>query len=659
VSQSQSPAPADPKVIAGRYEVEKRLGAGAMGVVYKARDLTLRRHVAIKTIRFEGLAASQTASDEMLERFKREARTAAQLKHPNIVTIYDIGDVEGLSYIAMEFIDGVGLERIILDSGKVPVARAAGLVAQVADALGFAHQHGVIHRDIKPANIMVEPGERVKVTDFGIAKPMDAAENLTATGGLLGTPSYMSPEQARGHKIDGRSDLFSVGCLLYEMVTGRKAFGGDTITAIIFKIIQEEPPPVRELNPLVPEALAQVVDRALAKSPETRFQTGREFADALLPLTQPGHIPTLRQADVATAPPGAADTPTIATPPTAQGGTLASTPTVAPDTRPAPGATVPVAPTELVAPPPPPKPPPAPPTGAVRTRRPQPLPRRAPDRGGKGRVLAGTAAGVVVLGLLAAGTWWALGRRDPGPAAPDPAPTAVADATPIPAQPAPEPGADTPTSAPESAPTPTAPPVRPSATAAAPPPAAAAPAAASPGTSVATAPPPAAPPATAPRSEPPASASTRTAPPPPPSDAYLDQLPEERPDGRAAGEAVARGFRSESSGSSTFGATGTYKRRPRIPRHAPAEKPAVYGLAWILSAQKAHHGRTGRYGSLSELVAAGDLPAVAATGDSFTRRQYRFTVRTEGDRFRAEARPVAPRGRPFYVDEAGYVLVDN
>ena len=328
MSQSQSSASSDPKVIAGRYEVEKKLGAGAMGVVYKARDLTLHRDVAIKTIRFESMAASQTASDELLERFKREARTAAKLKHPNIVTIYDIGDAEGLSYIAMEFIDGVGLERIIRDSGKVPVQRAAGLVAQVADALGFAHEHEVIHRDIKPANIMVEPGERVKVTDFGIAKPMIATENLTATGGLLGTPSDMSPEQARGHEIDGRSDLFSVGCLLYELVTGRKAFSGDTITAIIFKIVQDDPPPVRELNPLVPEELARIVDRALTKSPDARYQTGRELAEALLTLTQPGFVPTVRETDVPTAPPGAAGgAPTLATPPTAQGG-VASPPTV-------------------------------------------------------------------------------------------------------------------------------------------------------------------------------------------------------------------------------------------------------------------------------------------------------------------------------------------
>ena len=246
---SQSSSVPEPAEIAGRYQIIKKLGAGAFGTVYKAKDKILGRMVAIKTIRLEGLAAAGTGLDELMDRFKREAQVSAQLKHPNIVTIYDIGEAGGVSYIAMEFIDGVGLDRVIATGGQLPLERAVVLGAQVADALDFAHRNGVVHRDIKPANIMVEAGDRVKVTDFGIAKVMDSADHLTMTGSLLGTPSYMSPEQAKGAALDGRSDLFAVGCILYEMLAGRKAFRGDSITGLIFKIITEEPPSIREVDP--------------------------------------------------------------------------------------------------------------------------------------------------------------------------------------------------------------------------------------------------------------------------------------------------------------------------------------------------------------------------------------------------------------------------
>jgi serine/threonine-protein kinase len=290
---ASNPAAPEPTEIAGRFEVVQKLGAGAFGTVYKARDKLLGRLLAIKTMRMEGLAASQAGLGEMLDRFRREAQVAAQLKHPSIVTIYDIGESEGRSYISMELIDGIGLDRVIAESGRIPVERAAGLAAQVADALDFAHRNGVVHRDIKPANIMIEPGDRVKVTDFGIAKPTDSAEHLTMTGSLLGTPSYMSPEQARGSALDGRSDLFSLGCVLYEMVAGRKAFRGESITALLFKIITEEPPPIRELDPSLPDRLVHVIAKATAKAPENRYQTGRELADDLLTLARPGSLPTL------------------------------------------------------------------------------------------------------------------------------------------------------------------------------------------------------------------------------------------------------------------------------------------------------------------------------------------------------------------------------
>src|SRR5438552_17900442 len=303
MSQQRPAGSSDPSEIAQRYQVIKGLGAGAFGTVYKAKDKILGRMVAIKTIRLEGLAASGGAGlEERMDRFKREAMVSAQLKHPNIVTIYDIGDSGGVSYIAMEFIDGVGLDRVIAGAGRVGVERAAALAAQVADALDFAHKHNVVHRDIKPANIMVEAGDRVKVSDFGIAKVTDSGEHLTMTGSLLGTPSYMSPEQARGATLDGRSDLFSTGCVLYEMLAGKKAFRGDSITGLIFKIITEEPPPIREFDPAIPDKMVRILAKALAKTPEMRYQTGRDMAEDLVALSRPGATPTLRQAELATAP---------------------------------------------------------------------------------------------------------------------------------------------------------------------------------------------------------------------------------------------------------------------------------------------------------------------------------------------------------------------
>ena len=247
---ASKPAVPEPTRI-GKYEIVAKLGAGAFGTVYKAMDPELGRLVAIKTIRLEGLAASQASLDDLLARFRREAQVAAKVKHPNIVTIYEFaGKAEGVSYISMEFVEGVGLDRVIAKSGRMSIERAAAIGAQVADALDYAwRMQKLVHRDIKPANIMIEPGDRVKVTDFGIAKVTDSADHLTATGSLLGTPSYMSPEQARGSAVDGRSDLFSVGCILYEMLAGQKAFRGESMTAIMFKIITEEPPSLRDSRP--------------------------------------------------------------------------------------------------------------------------------------------------------------------------------------------------------------------------------------------------------------------------------------------------------------------------------------------------------------------------------------------------------------------------
>ena len=655
------PAIPDPTEIAGRYEVVQRLGAGAMGTVFKARDKRLHRMVAIKTIRLEGLAASVTSLEDMLKRFEVEARTAANLKHPNIVTIYDYGNSEGLSYLALEFIDGVGLDRILSESGKLPVGRAAALVGQVADALDFAHRHHVIHRDIKPANIMIEAGDQVKVTDFGIAKATDSGENLTMTGSLLGTPSYMSPEQARANAdLDGRSDLFSLGCVLYELLTGKKAFRGDSITAVLFKIVAEEPPPLAEIDPTIPEEMIRIVAHALSKAPETRYQTGRELADDLRVLAHPGSVPTLRQSDS----PTTAQHSTLSFDPTAQG-TLATTPTVASP------PTLGQAPTRVRPPAPPPVPPvpsvpaaktplsrpPAAPAPVPRSARPTPA--RPKAGGGAGLLLALAGGALVVLLALGVGAWWLLGRRAPAPLSEAPPEVVSAPATPeggTTAEAIPSPGPAEAPAATSSAP-------------ATPPPAStpttSAPARAS-GARTTAAPP--ATSTTAPAGTSAAAPATRSAPPPltatPPSagpdDAFLDSLPQDdAPDGRAAGAEVAQGFRSGGGANSSFGSSRSHSRRPVIPKHTLVEQPAVRTLAWILAAQKSHHRRTGGYGSFAELVRGRDLPLPpgSVSGDGFDRRGYRFVVKKTEEGFRADAQPLTPDGgRPFSVDEAGVVL---
>ncbi|HEX9189568.1 MAG TPA: serine/threonine-protein kinase, partial [Vicinamibacteria bacterium] len=427
---ASKPAVPEPTRI-GKYEIVAKLGAGAFGTVYKAMDPELGRLVAIKTIRLEGLAASQASLDDLLARFRREAQVAAKVKHPNIVTIYEIGNAEGVSYISMEFVEGVGLDRVIAKSGRMSMERAASIAAQVADALDYAWRaQKLVHRDIKPANIMVEPGDRVKVTDFGIAKATDSADHLTATGSLLGTPSYMSPEQARGATVDGRSDLFSVGCILYEMIAGQKAFRGETLTAIMFKIITEEPPSLRGLDPTVTDEMLRIVGKALSKAPETRYQSGRELADDLLALTRPGFVPTLRAGETPTlspdTPPG--DVPTLASPATARAAvTVSSAPTAA---QPGAGGPPPLPPTVLT-PPTRKEPPPAKP---VPTAAPRPPAAGAVRRkgGGAGLIVGLGLAGVVALATIVASAWYLFGRKAE---APSPSPeTAAAVETPAPAE---------------------------------------------------------------------------------------------------------------------------------------------------------------------------------------------------------------------------------
>ncbi len=264
------------KPMLGRYEIEKELGKGAMGVVYLGRDPKINRVVAIKT-----MALSQEfEADELVEvkeRFFREAETAGRLNHPNIVTMFDAGEEHDLAYIAMEFLKGKDLVPYSKAGNLMPLPRVMSIVARVADALSYAHENHVVHRDIKPANIMYEPeSDQVKVTDFGIARITDSSK--TKTGMVLGTPSYMSPEQLAGKKIDGRSDLFSLGVMLYQMSCGKLPFEGDSMAQLMFRIANEPHPDIRSVNPALPDCVVAIIDKALTKDPDTRYQTGAEFA---------------------------------------------------------------------------------------------------------------------------------------------------------------------------------------------------------------------------------------------------------------------------------------------------------------------------------------------------------------------------------------------
>jgi serine/threonine-protein kinase len=264
------------KPMLGRYAIEKELGKGAMGVVYMGRDPKINRVVAIKT-----MALSQEFEGDELtdvkERFFREAETAGRLNHPNIVTMFDAGEEHDLAYIAMEFLKGKDLVAHTKPDQLLPLPRVLSIVARVAEALSYAHENNVVHRDIKPANIMYEPeSDQVKVTDFGIARITDSSK--TKTGMVLGTPSYMSPEQLAGKKIDGRSDLFSLGVTLYQMSCGRLPFDGESMAQLMFRIANEAHPDIRGIRPDLPESLVAVIDKALTKNPDQRYQTGAELA---------------------------------------------------------------------------------------------------------------------------------------------------------------------------------------------------------------------------------------------------------------------------------------------------------------------------------------------------------------------------------------------
>ncbi len=266
----------------GRYEIEKELGKGAMGTVYLGKDPKINRVVAIKT-----MALSQEFEDDELdevkERFFREAETAGRLTHPNIVTVYDVGEEHELAYIAMEFLDGHDLIRYTKPDKLLPIKTVLQLIILAADALNYAHQQNIVHRDIKPANVMLIPkSSTIKITDFGIARITDSSK--TKTGMVLGTPSYMSPEQLVGKHIDGRSDIFSLGVMLYQLLTGRLPFKGDSMASLMFCIANEPHPEIIGLRKGLIETkpgISEMIDKVLAKTPENRYQSGQEFAQDL------------------------------------------------------------------------------------------------------------------------------------------------------------------------------------------------------------------------------------------------------------------------------------------------------------------------------------------------------------------------------------------
>ncbi len=287
----------------GRYRIIGELGRGAMGVVYHATDPSIGRSVAIKTIRILDINDTQQRN-RLRDRLFREARSAGVLSHPNIVTIYDMDEVDGLAYIAMAYVNGPTLEKILASESAISGAKMLRILRQAAAALDYAHSKGIVHRDVKPANIMTDEDSSVKITDFGIAKITEGAHS-TETRTVAGTPNYMSPEQVQGFQVDGRSDQFSLAVIAYEILTGERPFVGEHLSTIVFKIVAEEPPPAPRINSTLTPQIDEVLRKGLAKKPEDRYPNCSNFVGALelacaesrgwktLPAGTSSNLPTL------------------------------------------------------------------------------------------------------------------------------------------------------------------------------------------------------------------------------------------------------------------------------------------------------------------------------------------------------------------------------
>ena len=299
-----------PKI--GKYEIVSELGKGAMGVVYKGLDPVINRYVAIKTLMRRG---GDDDSAQLAERFKQEAQAAGRLNHPAIVSIYEYAEEADRAFIAMEFVDGSTLADLAKRNRVLDLEQIWDLMLKVLDGLNYAHSKGIVHRDIKPSNIMRTATGDVKIADFGIAR-IESSE-LTQVGTVIGTPGYMSPEQLLGQRVDNRSDIFSCGILLYELLTGERAFAGTNITSTIYKVVHADLAPASKICPTVPEAIDAVLARVLAKNPADRFQTAREFADAIervarqQPVPVPAGTPRPDEQETVVKPPRASDDATI------------------------------------------------------------------------------------------------------------------------------------------------------------------------------------------------------------------------------------------------------------------------------------------------------------------------------------------------------------
>lgn len=355
----------------GRYEILEELGRGAMGTVYRAKDPAMDRVVALKTIISLVLASDEES--QFRERFYREARAAGALAHPGIVPVFDVGEHEGVPFLVMEFISGRTLADAVKKGERLSLERACEIGQKIAEALGYAHQHGVVHRDIKPANILLTSREtygieRPKITDFGVAKMAEG--RTTLTGQMVGTPAFMPPEQFIGGPIDGRADLFSLGVVLYWMATGEQPFPGESITVVSYKVVHTDPVPPRKLNPWVPVKLEAVILKCLAKSPDERYQTGEELAQDLGKIREEGKVGAVRKPALQQAAAVAGSDPDA----TLMGSMAAAQPAVAP-----------------------------PPGPGIAPR----------DKRGSRLVLAAVMATVVMAGVIAGG-WYALrGRQKP------------------------------------------------------------------------------------------------------------------------------------------------------------------------------------------------------------------------------------------------------
>jgi eukaryotic-like serine/threonine-protein kinase len=263
-------------LIGGRYELVELVGTGGMSSVHKAHDRLLERNVALKV-----LHPHYGEDEEYVERFRREARAVAQMSHPHIVTVIDRGEDEGRQFIVFEYVDGENLKQLIERTGPLPARRAVEIALEIADALAFAHQHGLVHRDVKPQNVLLTPDGEAKVTDFGIARSLDVEHGVTQTGTVLGTSNYLSPEQAGGKAVTPATDVYSLGVVLFELLTGEVPFPGENFVAVAMKHINEPPPDVAARRPDVPLRLVAAVERALEKDPERRFASMGDFAAEL------------------------------------------------------------------------------------------------------------------------------------------------------------------------------------------------------------------------------------------------------------------------------------------------------------------------------------------------------------------------------------------